>query len=72
MKSKKLSKKLSLSKITIASLNGNEMNGVAGGITEVACDTWRTDCTCVTCTCVACPSVHTGCYPNCTQPQCPV
>ncbi len=69
MKTKTLSKKLSLGKATIASLNGKEMEKVAGG--DIT-DTCRTNCTCVTCTCVACPSVQTGCYPVCTEPACPV
>lgn len=55
MKTKKLSKKLSLSKKTIANLNAREKNEAKGGKQRTEETYCWTDCICPTATCVPCP-----------------
>jgi hypothetical protein len=77
MKTKKMSKKLSLNKLTITNIGNEEMQAVEGGDSWTCSFTYSCSCdtfcfcsnTCETCVCV---SVQTGCYPNCTIPACPI
>jgi len=70
MKTKKINTKLSLSKRTVANLNGGEMKGAKGGYnTNSVCPICPTDdctytCNCTnTCvTCNLCTNTCAGCY----------
>lgn len=67
MKTKKITKKLTLNKKTVVNLDGTNMSGVKGGLVETyyTCPTGFTYCRtkCVT-ECPLCPSMNTAC-PDC-------
>ncbi len=65
MKPKKLSKKLSLNRKTIANLTGNVMTNVKGGGTITTVSLCETKCTCIDTICGnTCPTNCGSC--NCT------
>lgn len=65
MKTKKISKKLTLNKKTIAHLDPKELKGLHGGVTGTHC---VSDCVCTgSCENTACPP----CFNDSTPPFCP-
>lgn len=68
MKQKKLSKKLSLNKDTVANLNPEAMSGVKGGETGITCEWCNSVVSCIVVNCDWEESVYTGCY--CTDFSC--